>query len=103
VQALAPEVSREEDAAPACQHVQRIQAVGGLVAEETRREAVELPQPKHGRHRHDDGDVQPRAGIPGAAMGVSHGAEFTMKPAGRLRQNTHCIAMRSLGVEASAG
>ncbi|OQA37855.1 MAG: hypothetical protein BWY52_03326 [Chloroflexi bacterium ADurb.Bin325] len=81
VQALAAEVGREEHAAPARQHIQRIQAVGGLVAEQAGRDAVDPPQPKRGRHRQDDGDVEPGSGIPGAAV-VGHGHEFTTKRGG---------------------
>ncbi|OIO92655.1 MAG: hypothetical protein AUK03_09500 [Anaerolineae bacterium CG2_30_64_16] len=55
-------VGGEENRAPAGQHIQRVQPVGGLVPEQPRRDAVELPQAEEGRDHEDQGQVQPGVG-----------------------------------------
>ena len=59
VQPLAAVVGGEEDRAAAGQHVERVQPVGRLVAEQPGRDAVEQPQAKEGRDQHDERDLQP--------------------------------------------
>ena len=64
VQPLAAIVGGEEDCAAPGQHVERVQPVGGLVAEQPGRDAVEQPQAKEGCNQHDDRDMQPGVGEP---------------------------------------
>ncbi len=65
VQTLAAVIGGEEDRAPAGQHVERVQPVGGLVAEQPGRDAVDQPQAKESGDQDDQRDMQPGVAEPG--------------------------------------
>jgi len=58
VKALAAVIGREEDRAAAREHVQRVEAVGRLVAEEAGRNRADLPQAEEGGDEEEKRNVK---------------------------------------------